>query len=224
VTAFLIGIATITAATFSWRAAQIGSTAAFDDRQSISETVKVEQQQIEITLQLAANAQEYARYRADYGVAAGLDREADRLAAAGEPLLARVSRAEADSLRRGATMRAAEAGVFGRFTISDDLLEPTARPRPFDYEARARALAAEQSTALESPGKLDPDRWASEADAIRDRVNGLVRGAFLALVAVLLYTIAEVSSRRRTIIAFATAGALVYLAVVVGTLTSVFFA
>jgi hypothetical protein len=41
-TAFLIGIATVTAAAFSWRAAQIGSTAAFDDRQSISETVRVD--------------------------------------------------------------------------------------------------------------------------------------------------------------------------------------
>ena len=44
--AFLIGLATVTAASFTWRAAQIGSTAAYDDRQSISETVRSEQGEV----------------------------------------------------------------------------------------------------------------------------------------------------------------------------------
>lgn len=81
--AFLIGLATVTAALFTWRAAQIGSTAAYDDRQSISETVRSEQGEVERTIALAAAAREYVRYRADYGVAAALDREAARLAVAG---------------------------------------------------------------------------------------------------------------------------------------------
>jgi hypothetical protein len=72
-TAFLIGMATLTTTGFSWRAVQIGSTAAFDDRQSISETVRVAQQTIERTIAVAGDAREYARYRADYGVAAALD-------------------------------------------------------------------------------------------------------------------------------------------------------
>jgi hypothetical protein len=222
-TAFLIGLATVTAALLSWRAAQIGSTAAYDDRQSISQTVKVEQERIDLTLQIASNAREYARYRADYGVAAALDREANRLRAAGADELARVSRAEALALRRGATRRAADSGVFGRFTIADDLRKPSAKPRPFDFDSRMRALAAEQSTALDSAGKLDPDRYAAEADDIRGRVNGLVRWAFVALIAVLLYTIAEVSSRRRTVIAFMTTGILVYVTLIVGALTTGFF-
>ena len=158
--AFLIGLATVTAASFTWRAAQIGSTAAYDDRQSISETVRAEQGEVERTIAIAAAAREYVRYRADYGVAAALDREAARLAAAGSSRLADVSRAEAAALREGATRRAAEAGVFGRATIGSDLLKPSATPRSFDIKARRRALEAEQSTALDSPGKLNPSGFA----------------------------------------------------------------
>ena len=144
----------MTAAGFGWRAAQIGSTAAYDDRQSIGETVSVEQATVERAVTVAAQAREYVRYRADYAVAAALDREAARLAVRGAGRLAAVSRGEAAGMREGATRRAAEAGVFGRFTIQSNLLEPTVTPRPFDYRTRARALAAEQSTALDSPAGL----------------------------------------------------------------------
>jgi hypothetical protein len=224
VIAFLIGLATVTAATFSWRAAQIGSTAAYDDRQSISETVRTEQGKVERTIAVAAAAREYIRYRADYGVAAALDREAARLAAFGSSALAGVSHAEAVALREGATRRAAAAGVFGRSTIGTDLLKPSATPRSFDIEARRRALAAEQSTALDSPGKLNPSGFARQADDIRQRVNGLVRFSFVITFAVLAYTLAEVSKRRRTTAAFAVAGIAIYAAAVVGCLSTYFFA
>ena len=126
--AFLIGLATVTAAGFSWRAAQIGSTAAFDDRQSISQTVAVQQAAVERTITVAGDAREYARYRADYAVAARLDAEAARLAAAGAHDLAAVSHAEAAALREGATRRAATAGVFGSFTISETCCGPAPGP------------------------------------------------------------------------------------------------
>ncbi len=222
--AFLIGLATVTAASFTWRAAQIGSTAAYDDRQSIGETVRAEQGEVERTIAIAAAAREYVRYRADYGVAAALDRQAARLTRAGSGQLASVSRGEAAALREGATRRAAEAGVFGRATIGSDLLKPSATPRSFDIKARRRALEAEQSTALDSPGKLDPSGFARQADDIRDRVNGLVRFAFVIAFAVLMYTLAEVSTRRRTTTAFAVAGIAVYIAAVVGCLSTYFFA
>ncbi len=223
VTAFLIGLATVTAASFSWRAAQIGSTAAFDDRQSISETVLVEQQRTDLAVQVAADAREYARYRADYGVAAGLDEEAKRLDAAGKAKLAAASRTEAEELRRGATQRAADAGIFGHFTIAGDLREPGPKPRPFSIEARARALEIEQSTGLNSPGRLDPDRWATEANDIRDRVQGLIRWAFLAVIAIFFYTVAQVSSRWRTFLAFAAVGFVVYVTALTGSLATYFF-
>lgn len=213
----------MTAAGFGWRAAQIGSTAAYDDRQSIGETVSVEQAAIERAVSVAAEAQEYVRYRADYAVAAALDREADRLAAGGADRLAAVSRGEAAALREGATRRAAEAGVFGRSTIGSDLLQPTTTPRPFDYQARGRALEAEQSAQLESPANLDPGHWARAAADIRVRVKGLTRWAFLALFAILLYTLAEVTTRPRVSYALIGCGLAAYLAGLVGGLTTVFF-
>ncbi|MGE5274293.1 MAG: hypothetical protein ACM3QU_11130 [Verrucomicrobiota bacterium] len=172
---------------------------------------------------VAADAREYVRYRADHAVAAALDREAARLAAAGAGGSAAVSRGEADALRLGATRRAAEAGVFGRFTIGSDLLRPTATLRPFDYKARASALAAEESTALGSPASLDPGHWARAANDIRVRVRTLTRWAFVMLVAVLLYTAAEVSRRRRVGYALAAGGLTVYLTGLVIGLTTVFF-
>ncbi len=221
--AFLIGLATVTAAGFGWRAAQIGSTAAYDDRQSIGETVSVEQARIQRAQRVGAEAQEYERYRADYAVSAALDREARHLSAQGAGKLAAVSRGEAAALRVGSTRRAAAAGVFGPFTIATDLLEPTATPRPFDYRARARALATEQSTGLDSPANLAPARWAAAAVHIRARVNDLTRWAFLCIVAVLLYTVAEVATRRWLAWAAIGSGLVVYLAAVTGALSTVFF-
>lgn len=113
--------------------------------------------------------------------------------------------------------------MFGRATIGSDLLRPSATPRPFDIKERRRALEAEQSTALDSPGKLDPSGFAQQADRIRDRVNGLVRFAFVITFAVLLYTLAEVSTRRRRMLVFAGAGIAVYTAAVVGCLSTYFF-
>jgi hypothetical protein len=221
--AFLIGLATVTAAGFGWRAAQIGSTAAYDDRQSIGETVRVEQGRVQRSITVAGEAREYGQYRADYAVAAALDREADRLAAAGAAQLAAVSRGEAAALREGATRRAAAAGVFGRSTIGSDLLRPTPTPRSFDFATRQQALAAEASAALDSPGNLDPDRWALAAVHIRTRVNGLIHWAFLMLLAVFLYTLAEVSTRARVTYVFLGAGIAVYAAGVASALSTVFF-
>jgi hypothetical protein len=172
---------------------------------------------------VASQAQEYVRYRADYAVAAALDREAIQLTAAGAKQLAAVSRGEAAALREGATRRAAAAGVFGEFTIQSDLLHPTARPRPFDYRKQARALAVAQSTGLDSPASLNPDGWAAAASQIRVRVGDLTRWAFLAVLAVLLYTVAEVTTRRRLAWIALLSGTLVYLAAVSGALSTAFF-
>jgi hypothetical protein len=222
--AFLIGLATLTATGFGWRAAQIGSTAAYDDRQSVSETVRVEQEALARTIAVASQAREYARYRADYAVAASLDREADRLAAAGAGAATDLSRTEAVALREGATRRAVAAGVFGAATIGDDLLAPRATPRPFDPGGRARALAAEQATELGAARGPGPDHWARSADEIRDRTAGLVRWACVVLGAVLVLTVAEVTPRLRRAWVFAAAGVVVYIAGTAGGLSTVFFA
>jgi len=197
VIAFLIGAATVVAALFGWRAAAIGSTAAYDDRQSISETIKVEQQRIDIGIAVVGDTREHTRYLADYAAAAELDNQAAALAAAGRGAAAASNRTESRLLRETATRRAVDAGVFGRFSVQDDLRRPTATPRPFSLEERAATRRADVSTGLDSPGKLDPDNWADEAEGIRDRIQGLSVWSLLLLVAVLLFTVAQANSHRR---------------------------
>jgi hypothetical protein len=206
---FLVGVATVTATAFGWRSAQIGSTAAFDDRQSIGETVAVEQGVLQRSGTVALETREYERYRADYAVAAAFDR--------------RGNSRQANALRLGATRRAAAAGVFGSPTIGDELLHPHAAARPFDVAARTRALASEGSTELDSAAALDPDHWAESATAIRARTRGLTRWGLIVLIAVPLLTIAETSRRRRAVYGFAAVGVAVYLTGLIGGLTQVFW-
>ncbi len=214
VVAFLIGTATVLAAIFGWRAAAIGSTAAFDDRQSISETIRVEQQRIDIGIGVGGDTREYSRYLADYAVAAELDNQAAALAAAGDSAAAAENRDEARRLRVAATLRAADSGAFGRYSIQDDLRRPTVRPRPFDLSERTRARAAEISTSLDSPGTLDPAGWADQAEGIRERIKGLAVWSLLLLGAVLMFTVGQVNSDRRP--AFYTFMAIGIVALLVG--------
>jgi hypothetical protein len=218
VVALLIGLATVTAAMFGWRAAQIGSTAAFDDRQSIGSTIAVQQAQIEVDLGAAVDAADYVRYLGDYAVAAELEGSAppgDAGAAA---------RAQAADLRRGATLRAAEEGVFGASTITDDIRDPSRTPRVFDFDAKRAALAADLSTRLESGGSRNPQASADAAGAIRDRIYGLVRWAFVIFVAVLMFTIAQVWRKTpRIFYGFAAAGLLGFLIGAIGGLSYDFF-
>ena len=87
----------------------------------------------------------------------------------------------------------------------------------------AEALATEQSTGLDSPASLAPGRWAAAAAHIRFRVNDLTRWAFLAVLAVFLYTVAEVAVRPRLAWVALVAGVAVYLTAFVGALSTVFF-
>ncbi len=225
VVAFLIGAATVLAAAFGWRAAAIGSTAAFDDRQSISETLAAERQTIDVGLGAADDTRDYNGYLADYAVAAELDNQADALKDAGSSAAASDARREAQLLRRTSTERAADAGVFGRFSIADDLEQPSPTPRTFSLEDRVEARTVEVATEFGSPGQLDPDRWAQEAEGIRDRIAGLAVWALVMLLAVLLFTIGEANSARRRVFYTAMAlGVVVLFGGGVGGLTVDFFA
>jgi hypothetical protein len=225
VIALLIGAATVFAAAYSWRAAAIGSTAAFDDRQSISETLAAQQQRIDVSAAAGNDSRDYARYLVDYGVAAELDNQAAALEKEGRAAPAADARREAESLRRAATERAAEAGVFGSFSIADDLAKPSDVPRPFSLDDRIKARTVEEATGINSPGQLDPDSWAEDAEGIRDRINGLAVWTVVMLVAVLLFTIGEANSSQRRIFRTAlTLGMVVLLFGAIGGLTTDFFA
>ena len=225
VVAFLIGTATVLSALFGWRAAAIGSTAAFDDRQSISETITVQRQQIEVGIAVDDDSREYTRYLADYGIAAELENQAAALDANGRTAAGTGNRREARLLRATATARAADAGVFGRFGIQDDLRRPSARPLPFSVDDRARALAVELSTGLGSPGQLNPGGWADQAERIRERIQGLSAWSLVLLAALLMFTVGQVNTERRAVFyTFMAVGVVVLLVGAIGGFTVDFFA
>jgi hypothetical protein len=225
VVVLLIGLSTVMAAFFGWRAAAIGSTAAYDDRQSISESIKVEQREIDVSLATSQDSAEYVRYLGDYALAGELQSQAGAIAAAGDDEGAASARREADALRRSATERAADNGVFGPFSITSDLREPSPLPRPYSFEAQLEANATAEATAFDSTGDLDPQSWADDAEAIRDRIEGLSVWTFILLAAVLLLTIAQVNSDRRTVFySFVALGSVALLVGVASGFTMDFFA
>ena len=156
VVAFLIGVATVFAAAYGWRAAAIGSTAAFDDRQSISETIAVEQQTIDVALGVTGDLRDYNQYLADYAVAAELDNQASAIEEEGDGAAAKDVRREAQLLRQSSTERAADSGVFGRFSIADDLEQPSATPAPSTSRIASRHVRRRRRPDLTRRGSWIP--------------------------------------------------------------------
>jgi hypothetical protein len=222
VLALLLGVVTIGAGFFGWRAGQLGSTAAFYDRQAIGQTVKQEQQDVEVALRGAVDAVAYVRYVADYAEAATLADDAARLEAAEADDLGQGRVTQADELRRDATERLAAIGVFGGPGMFGEALEPDPRPRPFDLPRHLDAIRAELSADIRSPVGLDPDRWAREAEAIRVRMRGLRVAVFAMVIAAAALTVAQVAVVARRRYGFGALGVLTAVATTVVTVVTVF--
>lgn len=221
--ALAIGVATIGAGVLTWRAGQIGSTANFDDRQSISQQVDEEAIRIEVAVEASRQARQYDRYVLEYEQAGELDEQAASARRRGDAGEAELLAAEADRLREEATTRAFASGVFGAATLANSAVI-TEEPRPFDLRERIDQLYAAETSGLTSKGEPDPQRWADESDAIRVRMRDLVHWVGLLLVAVVLFTVAEVTDRTRVRAATALVGVLLLAVVAVGALSNGFVA
>lgn len=220
--ALVLGLATITAGFFSWRAGQIGSTAAFDDRTSIGQTIDQQLQELEISLAAAADSRAYVRYLADYAEAAALEDQADELEARGDTQAAEVFRSDAEQLRRAATRRTADAGVFASQAVAAEMLAPTPEPRDFDLATHVEGIRAQVSARLTSPSGLDPQRWADESIAIRDRIRGLKLAVFFIVIAAALLTAAQLADRAPLRWLSGGSGAALWLVVAIITLATVY--
>ena len=195
---FLIGIATITAGVFTWRIGQIGSTAAADDRKSVSQTITQQEQAIEVSLGFVSDINTYVQYAADYEEAAALDQNADALRAQGQDAFADAFSSDADKLRIAASATAAAAGIFGAQSLYADLGDPSPERRPFDPAVQLERLRAEAQSGITGAGELDPDKWAAEADSIRTRMREMRWTVFVIILCLVLLTVAEVTKRVRT--------------------------
>ncbi len=217
---FLIGAATITAGVISWRVGQIGSTAAFDDRQSVGQTVAQQEQEIEISLGLSTAVSTYVGYVADFSEAVAIDNTAAQAADQGDDALAESLRNGAENLRLSASARAIDAGLFGRQNLMSDLAADSSEPRPLDLEAQRELIAADVTSGPTSHGELDPDYWAGEADAIRARMRAMRNGVFVIILSVVLLTIAQVTDRFRLRVVTGTAGTVVFVTTAILTVSN----
>jgi hypothetical protein len=219
----LLGIATITAGVFTWRAGQIASTAAFEDRTSVGQTIKQEEQNVEINLRAIGNVKSYVQYVADYAEAAALDDRAAELTEVGATALAQAATENARTTRAAASERAAAAGVFGRTSIYADLDSPNPQPRDFDFDTQRQVIASEVTSDISSAGRLDPDQWADLADESRVRSRGLRLGTLIVMFAVVLLTIAEMSDRATTRWIAAGSGLAIFIVASWITMTTVWY-
>lgn len=217
----LIGLATVTAGLFTWRAGQLGSTAAFEDRQSVGQTIQQQQQDVEAGLAAITDAVAYVGYVADYAEAEALDDQAEEVGDQGAVALADAFLRQADDLRSSASALAAASGVFGRQSVLTSLATGSEEPLPFDLTRQVEVLRAEAASGIASPGVLDPDRAAAEANDIRTRVRGLRLGAFVLLITVAAFTAAQFASRREVWWAAAGLGVVLYGVATVTTFVTV---
>ncbi len=218
----LIGLVTITAGVFTWRAGQLASTAAFEDRQSVGQTITQQRLAVEARLGAINDAVAYVSYAADYAEAGALDDLAADFAARGATGLASNFTEQANAVRESASRIAAASGVFGRQTLLTQLATAEVEPLPFDIDEQVRVLETELTTSVSSPGVPDPDRWAAQADATREQVRGLRWATLLLLVSVVGLTVAQLTDRLLTRRVGAAFGLGLYVTVVFTTFATVY--
>ncbi|MCD9625699.1 hypothetical protein [Rhabdothermincola salaria] len=218
----LIGVITIIAGIFTWRAGQLGSTAAYEDRQSVGQTIVQQQQATEVALAAITDAVAYVRYVAAYAEADAIDALLPTLRDQGADDLADTFATQADEQRVAASDLAYASGLFGEQTLLTQLVAAPDDPLSFDLDAQIEVLQAEVTTGLASPGVPNPDDWAERADDTRDRVRNLRWATLLLLVAVVFYTAAQLTDRVLTRRVGTALGSTLALTVVVTTVVTVF--
>jgi len=218
----VIGLVTISAGVVTWRAGQLGSSAAFEDRQSVGQTIAQQEQRTEAGLATVNDAVGYVDYAASFAEAAAADDLADEAEAQGNTAVAETLRSGADRLRLTASQKAQAVGVFGNESLLQQAVANSTDPIPFDIEEQLAARNAEVSTGITSPGDLDPDGWAERADATRTRVRALRLAAALLLMSAVAFTVAQLATGRRVRQVAVVLGSGIYLLIMGTTLTSVF--
>ncbi len=209
--ALMLGVGSITAGLFTWRAGQIGSSAAFEDRSAVSQEVASAQRRIEVTTDLAAAGAEYTRYLADQAEADAADANAVTVVTPEADIVASYGQA----IRRGAAARADAVDLFPA---------GQALGGGFALDQRSAALAEQLENDLLSGGNLDPDGAAVEADSIRSRVRGLTWWTLVVLAAVAWFTVAQVAATRSVRRGSLAVGAVTYGVGVLGALSTDVFA
>lgn len=207
----LIGLVTITAGLLTWRAGQLGSAAAYEDRQSVGQTITQETQRTEAGLATAQQATGYVTYRAGVANAEALEDLAVEAAEQGQGDVAADLLDQAEVTRQNAEALAEASGTFGTQTLLNQQVAGDSG-EPFDIVERFDANVAAAATGIASAGVLDPQAWADMAEDTRQRVRELRWATLAMLIAVAAYTVAELARRRPTRFVAFGVGGVVYVA------------
>lgn len=218
----LIGLVTITAGLFTWRAGQLGSTSAFEDRQAVGQTITAERQRLQAAVTVVIQSVGYVRYATDYAEAAALDDLAQRASEQGLDGVSAGLTANADRVRSTAGQRAEDTGVFGEQELLAQTLTDSETPLPFDPAQRLAELEAQAATGITSPGVLDPQAWADMAEDTRARVRALRIATMFLLLSVVAYTVGELSNRRVTRLTGFGLGSVIYVVTIAATFATVY--
>lgn len=191
VIAVLIGLVSVTGAAVAWRSAVAGEKATDKDRQSVAETVTVEQARAdtEVILQDAR-----ARF-ADHAIAVVnadlLEQQAEVAAAQGDGERADALSDEVVELR--AVARRVLEGTLGPVFLADYVSEGADGERPTFDEAQ---LSRDLDRIASAQNQLDPVQTIREADRLRAESEEFDRWLIFMVGAVVVLTLAQVTGHR----------------------------
>ncbi len=220
----LIGLVTITAGLLTWRAGQLGSSAAYEDRQAVGQTITQQREVTEAGLATTAQASAYVTYVADLAQAAALRDLATEATEQGRDDVAADLEEQAQRTVSTAAELAEAQGVFGQQELLRSEVsggDDKTGAMGFDIQQRFESLKAQAATGVTSPGVLDPDEWATRADQTRARVLTLRHATVFMLIAAAGYTVAELARHRATRLTGFAIGGVVYVVTLIAVLPSV---
>lgn len=219
----LIGLVTISAGLVTWRAGQLGSSAAYEDRQSVGQTITQQQQVTEAGLGTTAQASAWVTYSASLAEASALEDLANEAADQGLEDVSAKLLEQADRVTTSADELAQAQGVFGTQELLRREVNPdvAAEADGFNIAQRFETLKADAASGVTSPGVLDPDAWAARADATRAQVRALRIATVFMLIAVAAYTVAELARHRSVRLAGFAIGGVVYVVTVIAVIPNV---
>lgn len=201
----MIGVVSVTGAVLTWQAAQLGEYATDKDRQSLAETVQVQQDQAAVASQVDREVEAFARYKEQLATAVQLEAQAQQLRQRGQ-----VDEAIDAEDQAGEERQLAESllgltlgNVSSRYLTGD----ADSAQVEFDEELRVADLARERAAQFPA----DPDQTAAEGDDLRNRSQRLVGWTIPLVLAVVLFTVAQLVASRRVRPFAAGLGLLVYL-------------
>lgn len=201
----MIGVVSVTGAILTWQAAQLSEYATDKDRQSLAETVQQQQDQAAVATQVDSEIAAFARYKEQLANAVQLEAQAARLRSTGrgDDALDLEDRAGEDRQLADSLLGLTLGGQTDRYVLGDTETADVT----FDEALRTADLTNQR----EAQFAADPEQTAAEGDDLRNRSQRLVGWTVPLVLAVVLFTVAQLVASRRLRPFAAGLGLVVYL-------------